>query len=74
MGSKWEDRIMGVVFIATFLLIIWFGYLILRTYQECASRGGQMVGTGRYTTTLVLVGKVLVPTRTEISECRIVER
>ncbi|ALA07650.1 hypothetical protein BC01_064 [Bacillus phage BC01] len=38
-------------------------------WKDCHDRGGELVGTGEYTTTVNMAGKVPVPSKIENKEC-----
>ena len=50
-------------------LFMLLGVIILQSYEECKSKGGEMVGSGRYHTSYIYVNNVLVPMNTEEQEC-----
>lgn len=68
------EKIAIAILIVLVALLGYFGYLIYQARQDCAARGGQVVGTGEYTTVLMPVGKVLMPMQVEKTVCKIVEK
>jgi hypothetical protein len=56
------------------VLVLLIGLVIFATIYEskdCEDRGGERIGTGRYTTTYVMSGKVLIPFTSEVMECSV---
>jgi hypothetical protein len=64
-----------IVFGGCACAVLIYGLAIFNHDREetnaCHARGGQITGTGRYETTYVMVGKVLMPITDEITECRV---
>lgn len=63
------DKVMigiGATIVALLLVCI---FAIVQESKDCEAKGGEMVGTGRYTTTYVMSGSVLMPISSEVTEC-----
>lgn len=61
---------MVFVVVAVVGLLIW---ALFQASEECEQRGGEMIGTGHYTTTYVQSGKVMIPIESEQLECSVAE-
>lgn len=63
----WFTAIIGFV-LALITAAVFFS---IKESNECEARGGQMVGTGEYYTTVTMVGKVPVANTYEHQECSV---
>lgn len=63
-------RMLAGIVVALVIVIgaILIGMVILEQ-DECQKKGGEMVGTGKYTTTYIKSGQINVPITTEIQAC-----
>ncbi len=63
---RWAWGILVVCLILIGLLV----WAMIVQHQECVDKGGKMVGTGEYTTTIINTGNgVFVPVESETLEC-----
>lgn len=46
-------------------------WAIISQSEECEERGGELVGTGHYTTIFVKSGQVMIPLESETYECTV---
>lgn len=64
--------VMGIIITSIALCVGLIGLAVYMGIQEdknCEAKGGKMVGTGKYQTTLVMAGKTPVISHYEIVKC-----
>ncbi|MFP3721319.1 hypothetical protein, partial [Niallia circulans] len=69
---KGRDKLrvfLGLLIAIIFILLGIAVVAAIKENNECNAKGGKMVGTGEYSTTFVLSGKVMVPVTNENLEC-----
>ncbi len=67
----WEEIAILSMMIACGLLLLAAIVGAYLEYTECSSRGGVMVGTGKYTIVMAKVGDVMVPQTIEQRVCSV---
>lgn len=69
------EKLLGLLATIVLLGVIsWAIFTLIQNAHECKDRGGQMVGTGEYTTIFVKSGSVNVPIRLEKQVCVVPEK
>ncbi len=70
MIRDWGDFFIVLLIAGSLVFSCLLVWAVIEQHKECDSRGGKMVGTGEYTTTVVNTGNgVLVPVQSENIEC-----
>lgn len=60
----------GALIVGVLVLCI---YAMYQASEDCEERGGEMVGTGEYTTTFIQSGNTMIPMQSEKYACTVAE-
>jgi hypothetical protein len=68
-GFDWVIAILGTLLVACHIFMGVCVYYMIQEENDCAAKGGQMVGNGHYYSTVVMAGKTPITTMHEEMVC-----